>query len=134
MLIQPEHLARLAAKFEQELAGSVVLRLALHRDECALCRTASELAADVASTSTRIDLVIDTDVPQASDALPVMTLEGRARGVARFVGPPAGFELPAFIDSIVDVSSGRSGLSDDAVQRLARLSEPTHIRVFTTPT
>ena len=52
----------------------------------------------------------------------------------RYYGFPFGHEFPAFIDDIVDVSTGESGLSANTQERLSSLAAPIHLRVFSTPT
>jgi thioredoxin reductase (NADPH) len=56
------------------------------------------------------------------------------RYAIRFTGAPLGEEGQSFVMSILMVSSGESGLTDDALARLDRLSEKRHIRIFTSPT
>jgi len=52
----------------------------------------------------------------------------------RLYGLPTGYEFGSFIDAILDVSRGESGLSDETKAGLAALEKPVHIQVFSTPT
>jgi hypothetical protein len=47
---------------------------------------------------------------------------------------PAGYEFVTLIDVIIDVSKGRSPLSEQTRQSLAALSSDAHLQVFVTPT
>ena len=52
----------------------------------------------------------------------------------RFYGVPSGYEFASLIGDILDVSLGESGLSVETKAVLAKLTEPLHLQVFTTPT
>ena len=65
---------------------------------------------------------------------PVVVVEGAQDYGIRFLGIPAGYEFSNLIDSILDVSSGASGLSEPTRTALAGLTRPVHIQVFSTPT
>lgn len=121
---------RLRELFAEQLGGEVRVGLRVHGGECSLCARADGVLGEVAGLSDRVALLVET----GEGALPEIRLEGRARGQVRFVGMPSGYEFPTLIDSIVDVSRGRTSLSPDALARLDELSGRVPIRVFTTPT
>lgn len=52
----------------------------------------------------------------------------------RFLGLPAGYEFSTLLADIVDVSRGRTDLSDDAIAAVRAIDQPVHIQVFVTPT
>ena len=52
----------------------------------------------------------------------------------RMYGLPSGYEFGSLVDSILDVSSGDSGLSAPTRAVLAALERPVHLQVFSTPT
>jgi alkyl hydroperoxide reductase subunit AhpF len=65
---------------------------------------------------------------------PAVVVEGAQDYGIRFLGIPAGYEFSNLIDSIVAVSTGRPGLSEETVTVLAGLTEDVTIKVFATPT
>jgi alkyl hydroperoxide reductase subunit AhpF len=65
---------------------------------------------------------------------PVVVVEGAQDYGIRFLGLPGGYEFSNLIDSIVAVSTGEAGLSDETKTALAGLTEDVTIKVFTTPT
>ena len=65
---------------------------------------------------------------------PVVVVEGAQDYGIRFLGIPAGYEFSNLIDSIVAVSTGEAGLTDETKAALARLTEDVTIKVFATPT
>ena len=65
---------------------------------------------------------------------PVVVVEGALDYGIRFLGTPAGYEFSNLIDSIIAVSTGEAGLSDETKATLAGLTEDVTIKVFATPT
>jgi glutaredoxin-like protein len=70
----------------------------------------------------------------AIDNVPATVIRnGKDYGI-RFYGLPAGFEFSALLDAILIVSKGDSGLRPETREKLAQLTQPLHLQVFTTPT
>jgi alkyl hydroperoxide reductase subunit AhpF len=65
---------------------------------------------------------------------PVVVVEGATDYGIRFLGTPAGYEFSNLIDSIIAVSTGEAGLSEETKAGLAGLTEDVTIKVFATPT
>ncbi len=65
---------------------------------------------------------------------PVVVVEGAKDYGIRFLGIPAGYEFSNLIDSIIAVSTGEAGLSEETKASLAGLTEDVTIKVFATPT
>ena len=68
------------------------------------------------------------------DVTPAVVVEGARDHGIRFLGVPAGYEFSNLIDSIIAVSSGETGLSEDTTAALGGLTEDVVIKVFSTPT
>ena len=70
----------------------------------------------------------------AVDKVPATVIRnGKDYGI-RFFGLPAGYEFGVLLDGILAVSQGDSGLQAPSREKLAQLTEPLHLQVFTTPT
>jgi len=70
----------------------------------------------------------------AIDKVPAIVIRnGKDYGI-RFYGLPAGYEFAALLDAILAVSKGDSGLKPESRDKLAQLTQPLHLQVFTTPT
>ena len=70
----------------------------------------------------------------AVDKVPATVIRnGKDYGI-RFFGLPAGYEFAALLDAILAVSDGDSGLLPESREKLAQLTPPLHLQVFTTPT
>jgi alkyl hydroperoxide reductase subunit AhpF len=52
----------------------------------------------------------------------------------KFYGIPAGYEFATFLEAILNVSKGDSGLKPKTREKLAAVTEPVHLQVFVTPT
>lgn len=52
----------------------------------------------------------------------------------RFTGAPLGEEGRTLIMSIIMASTGRGAISEDSRDRLGRLKDKRHVRIFTSPT
>jgi alkyl hydroperoxide reductase subunit AhpF len=99
------------------------------------------LIREVAALSDRIAVTVlnpHIDREQAAaygvTESPVVVVEGAQDYGIRFLGIPAGYEFSNLIDSIISVSTGEPGLSEETKATLAGLTEDVTIKVFATPT
>ena len=68
------------------------------------------------------------------DKVPATVIRnGKDYGI-RFFGMPAGYEFSSLLDAILAVSKADSGLQPASRARLAALTQPVHLEVFSTPT
>ena len=68
------------------------------------------------------------------DKVPATVIrKGKDYGI-RFYGIPAGYEFSTFLDAILSVSKGDSGLKPESKEKLAAVTQPLHLEVFVTPT
>jgi alkyl hydroperoxide reductase subunit AhpF len=104
-------------------------------------REARQLLEELTQISNKIslethDFLIDKEkvAEYAVDKVPATVIRnGKDYGI-RFYGLPAGYEFAALLDGILAVSKGDSGLQPESRERLAQLTQPLHLQVFTTPT
>src|ERR1700674_980920 len=110
---------------------------------CATCEDArqmAELLRDAAPekiTMEVVDVARDEDRAFIDEVVEVPTVavgSDSTSGRIRFQGLATGTEFPALIDAIERVSRGEHGLSEESVAALAKLTEPTEVMVFATPT
>lgn len=109
------------------------------------CERTRELAQELAALSggTVSAEVYDLDahpgeaVIYGIDKAPALVVLGDESGRRdfgiRFYGAPVGYEFSTLIEDIRMVSHGITGLAEDTVSALARLTEPVHVQVFVTP-
>jgi len=109
--------------------------------QCEFCEQTKELVSEVADLSEKLtvefrDLEADREVAEhfgVTKAPGLVVMAGEDRGI-RFYGIPAGFEFGTLLETILMVSIGDHGLSEEMVTRLDSLEEPVHLQVFITPT
>jgi glutaredoxin-like protein len=131
---------RAAARLAQ-LAHPVRLHLFTQSLDCDTCDETRRLLAELTTLSPALsvdehNLVLDRDAAAAFaiDRAPAIAVLGDMDAGIRFLGAPVGHELSALLEAIVTVSARDSGLSAASRQKLAGLSSPVAIQVFSTPT
>ena len=152
-LIPEEVRQQLKDRFEISLSGPVHLtvytrpgssRLILPAGVgCATCEDARQMAEalrDAAPEKITME-VVDVNryderaiADGIADVPTIAVGSDSTSGRIRFQGLATGTEFPALIDAIERVSRAEHGLSEESVAALAKLTEPTEVMVFATPT
>ncbi|MDR7419060.1 MAG: glutaredoxin, partial [Armatimonadota bacterium] len=137
------------ARLRSELAGDVQIRLfvdtvgglVVRGAACETCETTRRLLEEVAALDPRIHLSVQSTAgdPAAAQVLgiehlPAILIGRNGESNLRYYGIPSGFEFAAFLDDLVAVSRGESGLSAETKAALAGLTKDVHLKVFVTPT
>jgi alkyl hydroperoxide reductase subunit AhpF len=100
----------------------------------------AELLRDAAPERITLDVVdVSRDAARVEidgiDDVPTIAIAAESDiGGIRFQGLPTGTEFPALIDAVERVSRAEHGLSEESVAALAKLTDPTEVMVFATPT
>lgn len=140
-------------KFDEEMKEKVTLLLFtqepsrltvpdhLKGQECVFCKETRELLKEVSALSDKIELVIydfSGDKEKAAeygiDKIPATIILGQKDYGLRFFGIPSGYEYTSLIEAILDVSKGKTGLSQKTREALKTIDKDIHIQVFVTPT
>ena len=139
-LLKEDQQKKLEEKFK-ELDGNVKLVVFTQEMECRYCEETRQLMEDLAGLSDKIDVevydfVADTDKVEKYkiDKIPATVIEGEKDYGIRFYGIPAGYEFASFTNTIMAVSKGESGLSEETKAALKKLKDPVHLQVFITLT
>ncbi len=113
----------------------------LKGQECHFCKETRQLVEEISLLSDKVDLEIydfEGDREKVSsfgiDKIPAVAVQGEKDSGIRFYGIPSGYEYTSLIEAIVDVSKGRTGLSQKSKEALSGLSRDIHIQVFVSPT
>ncbi|MCL4544752.1 MAG: thioredoxin family protein [Chloroflexi bacterium] len=135
--------------FSERLQGDVTITYFTQREsiltvpgqECQFCKDTRELLEEVTGLSNKLYLRVQDFVRDAQAAeqlgverIPAFVLAGQARGQVRYFGIPSGYEFSSLIEDLLDVSIGRTRLSDQTREALGGLEQDLHIQVFVTPT
>ena len=109
--------------------------------ECQFCSQTRELLEEVAELSDKLSVEIYDFVNDKEKALhynidkiPAVVVEGEKDYGIRYFGIPSGYEFATLLESIIDVSTGESGLSEKTKTLVQTINTPIHIQVFVTPT
>jgi len=127
--------------FEKAFVNDVKLVVFTQEFECQYCKETRGLVEELAEISDRVsaevfDFVTDKEQVEAYgvDKIPAIAVIGEKDYGVRLYGIPSGYEFTGFIETIIAVSKGESGLSEETKKALAGLTEPVHFQVFVTPT
>lgn len=67
------------------------------------------------------------------DKTPAIILKGKEKGIVRFFGLTAGYEFATLLAGIIAVSTGKTPLPKDVLDKVKQIDFPVHIEVFATP-
>jgi alkyl hydroperoxide reductase subunit AhpF len=113
--------------------------------DCPYCETIGQIITEVAGLSDKIsttvyDFIANRDMADQYrvDKTPAIVVERggetcRDYGI-RFYGIPSGYEFTSLIEAIKDASTGTTTLTAETKAALAKITQPVHIQVFSTPT
>ena len=121
-------------------SSRLILPAGLGCPTCEDARQMAELLRDAAPDKITLDVVdVSRDAARAEidevTEVPTIAVAPESDiGRIRFQGLPTGTEFPALIDAVERASRKEHGLSMESVEALAKLTEPTEVMVFATPT
>jgi glutaredoxin-like protein len=148
-LISPKQAEQVRQRLQAGLAGDVTVKLfvktvgglSIPGGDCETCEATRQLLEEVAALDTRIHLEVHSTAGEPEVArtlgiehLPAVLISRNGESNLRYYGIPSGFEFAAFLDDLVAVSRGDSGLSAQTRAALAGLQKDVHLKVFVTPT
>jgi glutaredoxin-like protein len=140
-LLKDEDRQKLIEEFGRKLTVPVKLAFFTQNLDCMYCAPTEMILKEVAGLSEKISLEtwnFVNDKPQAEqygiDKIPAVAVVGQKDCGVRFYGIPAGYEFASLVASVIDVSRGETGLSQESKDILKSISKPVRIQVFVTPT
>jgi len=140
-LIPDDKKERLKNDFKEKLEGSVKIVMFTQELECRFCSDTRQLIQEVAVLNEKIAVEIYDFVADAQkakeygiDKIPALAIIGDEDYGVRIYGIPYGYELQTLTEAVINVSRGRTDLSDGTKAILAEVKAPVHIQVFVTLT
>lgn len=113
----------------------------LKGQECLFCKETRALLEEVRALSNKVELVVYDflgDKEKAAeykiDKIPATAVMGKEDYGIRFFGIPSGYEYTSLVETIVDVSKGKTSLSQKTKDALKAIQNDVHIQVYVTPT
>lgn len=140
--ILPEEKKELLKKdFMEKLVDPVKIVVFSQEFECRYCSDTRKLAQELATLDPKITTEIYdfvADVARTKEyginKIPALAIIGKKDYGVRIYGIPYGYELQTLIEAIINVSKGKTDLSEKTKQILTEVKEPVHIQVFVTLT
>jgi alkyl hydroperoxide reductase subunit AhpF len=121
-------------------SSRLILPAGLGCPTCEDARQMAELLRDAAPEKITLEVVdvsrdaARVEIDEVADVPTIAIASESDTGRIRFQGLPTGTEFPALIDAVERVSRAEHGLSQESLDALAKLTEPTEVMVFATPT
>lgn len=123
------------------LADDVELIVFSQEIECQFCKETKDLMLELGTLSKKVRVKVYDFVKDGDEVLkynikkiPAVAIVAKTDCGIRYYGVPEGYELPVLIDTIIDVSKGKTSLSETIKTRLAEITKPVHLQVFVSPT
>lgn len=145
-MLAPSDQQRLREAFA-EMSHPVRLLFFTQTFDCDTCLVTRQILDELPALSDRVaidevNFVLDKDkaAQYGIERVPAVALvaedgSGAARDTRiRFVGAPSGYEFMALVQAVLLAGGRPSSLGESSRDRLAAVTTPTRIQVFTTPT
>ncbi len=127
--------------FKEKLVDPVKIIMFTQEIECRFCSDTRKLAQELVTLSDKITTEVYDFMADGAKAkelgierIPALAILGKKDYGVRIYGIPYGYELQTLINAIVNVSRGKTSLSDKTKQILSDVKSPVHIQVFVTLT
>jgi glutaredoxin-like protein len=140
-LIPDDKKELLKADFKEKLVDPVKIVMFTQEVECRFCADTRKLVQEFPPLSDKITVEIHDFLADAAyakelgvDKIPALAILGKKDYGVRIYGIPYGYELQTFIEAIINVSKGKTDLSENTKKILSEVKMPVHIKVFTTLT
>jgi glutaredoxin-like protein len=109
--------------------------------ECRFCSDTRQLVQEFATLNEKITVEVydfmangDKTKEYGIDKIPALAVVGKKDYGVRIFGIPYGYELQTLIEAVVNVSKGKTDLSEKTKSILSEVKTPVHIQVFVTLT
>jgi glutaredoxin-like protein len=140
-LIPDDKKELLRNEFNTRLEDPIKIIMFTQEIECRFCSDTRQLAQELAALNSKISFEVYDFMADAAkakelgiDKIPALAIIGRKDYGVRIYGIPYGYELQTLISAIINVSRGKTDLSDRTKAILADVKAPVHIQVFVTLT
>jgi glutaredoxin-like protein len=127
--------------FMEKLVNPVRIVMFTQEFECRYCSDTRKLAQELSALNSKITVEVYDFVADANkakeygiDKIPALAIIGKKDYGVKIYGVPYGYELQTLVEAIINVSKGKTDLSDKTEQILTEVKAPVHIQVFVTLT
>lgn len=125
----------------EKMEGPVRIVMFTQEIECGSCSNTRDLVQELATLNDKISVEVYDFVADAAkakeygiDKIPALAIIGKKDHGVRIYGLPYGYELQTLIEAVINVSKGKTDLSEKTKTILMEVKSPVHIQVFVTLT
>jgi len=140
-LIPDEHKEHLRMELNEKLEKPVKIIMFTQEVECQFCMQTRQLINELAALNDKIkveiyDFLKDSEKAKeyGVDKVPAIVIVSEKDYGIRFYGIPYGYELQTLLEGVINVSRGRTDVSEETRKKLREIKTPVHIQVFVTLT
>ena len=140
-LIPEEHKEHIENELMEKMENPVKIIMFTQEVECQFCAQTRRLINELAALNDKIkveihDFLAETDKAKeyGVDKVPALIIMGEKDYGIRFYGLPYGYEFQTLLESVINVSRGKTDLSEETKNKLKEIKTPVHIQVFVTLT
>ena len=136
-LIPDDRKELLANELKEKLENPVKIVVFTQEIECRFCSDTRKLVQELATLNDKITVEVYDFVADAQkakehgiDKIPALVVIGEKDYGVRIYGIPYGYELQTLTEAVINISRGKTDLSDKTKTILAEVKAPVHIQVF----
>jgi len=140
-LIPDEHKEHIRSELNEKLENPVKIIMFTQDIECQFCAETRQLINELAALNDKLkvkiyDFIADSEKAKeyGIDKVPAITITGEKDYGIKFYGMPFGYELQTLLEGVINVSRGRTDISEETKKKLREIKTPVHIQVFVTLT
>ena len=140
-LIPDEPKEHLRMELNEKLEKPVKIIMFTQEVECQFCMQTRQLINELAALNDKIkveiyDFLKDSEKAKeyGVDKVPAIVIVSEKDYGIRFYGIPYGYELQTLLEGVINVSRGRTDVSEETRKKLREIKTPVHIQVFVTLT
>ncbi|MGB9842145.1 MAG: protein disulfide oxidoreductase, partial [Candidatus Bathyarchaeales archaeon] len=127
----------LRREFKEKLVNPVKILVFTQEVECEFCANTRQLAQELAALSDKIVVEVYDFVADAAkakeygvDKIPALAIIGEKDYGVRIYGIPYGYEFQTLVEAVINVSRGKTDISEKTRAILSEVKAPVHIQVF----
>ncbi|MEM4244337.1 MAG: thioredoxin family protein [Candidatus Bathyarchaeia archaeon] len=127
----------LRREFKEKLINPVKILVFTQEVECDFCANTRQLAQELATLSDKIAVEVYDFVADAAkakeygiDKIPALAIVSEKDYGVRIYGIPYGYEFQTLVEAVINVSKGKTDISEKTRAILSEVKAPVHIQVF----
>jgi glutaredoxin-like protein len=140
-LIPDDKKEQFRKELKEKMDDQVKIVMFTQEVECRFCADTRQLIQEFAALNEKVTVEIHDFVADADKAkeygvtkIPALAVIGKRDYGVRIYGIPYGYELQTLKEAVINVSKGKTDLTDKTKAILADVKTPVHIQVFVTLT